>query len=879
MNWFAPVAAIVCILASPMQATGEDCNDYGNGLKLMDEVYIRSGFGWSCLADGRLFATGEGGLSVVDLSDPTRFGPVTTMPWGPYQGCGGLAVRDSTAYAFVNDGFFENVTGRLIVVDVDSATRQRVVRTLDFPGRTLFLPQFLGNRLVGLAQHYPYSYSVIVWDITDRLNPVVLSETDAGPRPWGFHAAGEVLAEWYGDGTLNLFRLTADGRIELASNQTLPQVPDGGALCRDRLYLAYADGPLAVLDTSDPAHPRLRGQTTLPSGPHRYMTVSENRLYVSAGANQTGQPNGVVVVDVADPDLPREIGFGSGTDQVDRLIANGELVYSIIGGESGAIIQVIDTSAATKMTPPEPNYLGLGDWAKLIDINDQVICGANRDRESLVLVDIRKPVHAIATLVLPIGYTRAGIWFVSQGNLVYCVRGGWPTLDIIDVADPAAPLLISSTPTQTGHAGIAVRGNFAYLGRPGGNAYEGMIEVWDISDPIQPRLAGTSIVPFGPVMGLEMNENVLVASCTTPEGSSYAVLYDISDAETPRKGTHLYLGDSPALCVHSGAYLFCGQSDWRETQRQLRIYDVHDVDAPVVVSEFDGLPSTPHDVETDGRYAYVTTDAGLSIVDLAEPQKPSYINTISWTSPWQGALSHGGEIFGAAAGALFSVPVQCDPEVALDPLVVNPAVIVNPGAGEGSVACGGVDETVTVVVITSAEFDAGLIEHETVRFGPGEASEIHSGASAAGQHSDDVDGDGDLDLLLHFSAKQAGIPCESSSATLSGWTTDGRRVVATSAIRTVEAVRNRDFRVAPNPCNGGTSIAFRLENSSEVRITIYDARGCVIAVPAAMRFGPGEHAVSWRGDDVLGRRVSSGNYFIRLVTEDEVRSCKIVLLE
>jgi hypothetical protein len=75
-------------------------------------------------------------------------------------------------------------------------------------------------------------------------------------------------------------------------------------------------------------------------------------------------------------------------------------------------------------------------------------------------------------------------------------------------------------------------------------------------------------------------------------------------------------------------------------------------------------------------------------------------------------------------------------------------------------------------------FDATTVDPGTVRLGP-------AGAGAARYSLEDVDGDGDIDLLLHFNTQDTGIQCGDLSATLTGKTFDGREIQGTDAIRTV----------------------------------------------------------------------------------------------
>ena len=76
-------------------------------------------------------------------------------------------------------------------------------------------------------------------------------------------------------------------------------------------------------------------------------------------------------------------------------------------------------------------------------------------------------------------------------------------------------------------------------------------------------------------------------------------------------------------------------------------------------------------------------------------------------------------------------------------------------------------------------FDATTVDPTTVRFGP-------TGTETGPVHYawEDVDGDGDTDLILHFNTQNTGIECGDSSATLTGRTFDEQAIKGNDSIKT-----------------------------------------------------------------------------------------------
>jgi len=99
---------------------------------------------------------------------------------------------------------------------------------------------------------------------------------------------------------------------------------------------------------------------------------------------------------------------------------------------------------------------------------------------------------------------------------------------------------------------------------------------------------------------------------------------------------------------------------------------------------------------------------------------------------------------------------------------------------------------IPVAILSDGTFDATTVDPASVCFGDVDAPEERSCTEAHGTgHLEDVDGDGDLDLLLHYRADTTGIDPEDPEACLTGQTFDGEGITGCDAIRWLGRTRGR----------------------------------------------------------------------------------------
>lgn len=93
-----------------------------------------------------------------------------------------------------------------------------------------------------------------------------------------------------------------------------------------------------------------------------------------------------------------------------------------------------------------------------------------------------------------------------------------------------------------------------------------------------------------------------------------------------------------------------------------------------------------------------------------------------------------------------------------------------------------------VSILSSETFDASRVNVSTIQFGPGSAVPFW-------YRLDDVDNDGNWDLVLKFKTQKTGIACGDTEATLTGQMYNGLHISGTDTVKTVGCKRIKRVRL------------------------------------------------------------------------------------
>jgi hypothetical protein len=224
------------------------------------------------------------------------------------------------------------------------------------------------------------------------------------------------------------------------------------------------------------------------------------------------------------------------------------------------------------------------------------------DGSHLDVVDLADP---LAPVLLGSVQLRATIDDVAVvGTIAYVADSYWG-LQIVDVTDPAAPVVVGGLDIGTKAASIAVAAGFAYLV----DTYDGLFII-DVADPAQPAVVQhLAPAPFPQDIWVG-NGRALLATWNG------IFVYDVTDPAHPVQRAVIpegaYYGYEGITSRGDLVFAASGQGG-------LRIWDLSNPCAPVFLDD-QNVDDEAIDVDLQGDHAVVSCrHSGLRVIDVSNP--------------------------------------------------------------------------------------------------------------------------------------------------------------------------------------------------------------------------------------------------------------------
>lgn len=533
----------------------------------------------------RVYAISNG-LAVLDIGDPAEprlLGHITLGEIDPLYGWVGpssLAVDDGYAYLAGNVTF---QIGRLNIVDARTPGALRLLTRVEQYTATAVAVSgdraYLALRAC-VTNCGPNHVAMLVYDVSNPASPRVLGDY-AEPRGARAIALSGTLALLGESGCrLNVVDVSdsTDPRTASCVAINTSGVVVDVAATDSRAFVLDAGGDLWTVELR-PGGGRFAVTGSLDVAPQGIrVAVFGDRTFVAAG------PYGGHVVDAARPSAMRRLAFVRPPGAFVDALVDGATAY-VAGYYSG--LHVLDVRDARVIR--ELGAVAVPNGAvRLAKVGGHVYvltwatgAGSTQANPSLRAVAVSDPAQPreVGSQV------RSGAAdLATDGQRLFVA--GTAGLEVLDpAANPANPALVGRAQPGTGttFTRVAASGGRAYVvaqnrrgGTGGGLALE--LRVFDVADPANPRLAGSTALGAGQpgITGIAVQDNLVYLSA--------------------------------------------------RLEVSVLVVDVRDAARPTVVGLWETLDNiAPSGIAASGRWAYLSTWAGLRVLDVIVPGYPAQV--------------------------------------------------------------------------------------------------------------------------------------------------------------------------------------------------------------------------------------------------------------
>ena len=163
-----------------------------------------------------------------------------------------------------------------------------------------------------------------------------------------------------------------------------------------------------------------------------------------------------------------------------------------------------------------------------------------------------------------------------------------------------------------------------------------------------------------------------------------------------------------------------------------------------------------------------------SFVQPIPPYNDAHIYNFSIIAPGGPLTFAVGDVVGVDNSGAYTVAIT---RIVLD---------IKPGSDPNSINCNNEKGVIPLAILSNEVFDATTVDHTTVTFEGASEMHVDKRSGEPRRHEEDVDYDGDMDLVFHFRLGDTNLTCDSEEGTLTGETFDGQSIQITDGVRMID---------------------------------------------------------------------------------------------
>ncbi len=408
----------------------------------------------------------------------------------------------------------------------------------------------------------------------------------------------------------------------------------------DIAYLSAGWGGIYTLDVSDPANPIVKNHLEI-AADVREMSKTDGYLYAVVGLQ------GIEIIDISDPFTPVvDHAYGIEEEVLGKtksVLLDGD--HAFVGDDRKGLV-VLDTTDPTAPSPTVALSLGTSVYGMAKCGNTLVL---SLGAAGIFTVDVTDPAAPVFGIKLSSGSvdldgdgTDDVTFNISYAYQIFplgnqaIVADGDNGFDIVNVEDPAAPVLQMQVATPSPTTGAIAEGNTVYLAE----TLNGL-GIYDISDTVNPVLLG-SYQESGNIRDISVSGNTMFVS----DPYLGIRVLDIENHTAPVYITNAVDAGAPMAAVAEGTRLYAA-----DLFQGLTVYDITDPTNTTLASSL-ALPGVSLNLTSwDGGLLVSDEWEGISVVSLDDPDTPVLTGTFTASGYVYSASADGNE---AALAAGFS---------------------------------------------------------------------------------------------------------------------------------------------------------------------------------------------------------------------------------